>query len=129
MPARPHDGPVPGPATFAGIFGSWIMAALATLFNFLALNLALLIASLPVVTLPAAVNAATVALDRWRGEGEDRVVREFIIALRSRPFLPTTIIAGIPLAAVAIGVAEARTSRTAPACPTASASGSSGAHW
>jgi hypothetical protein len=83
------------------------MAALATLFNFLALNLALLIASLPVVTLPAAVNAATVALDRWRGEGEDRVVREFIITLRSRPLLPTTAAAGVPLAAVAIGVAEA----------------------
>jgi hypothetical protein len=84
------------------------MAALATLFNFLALNLALLIASLPVITLPASVNAATVALDRWRGEGEDRVVREFIFALRSRPFLPTTAAAGVPLAAVAVGVAEAR---------------------
>jgi hypothetical protein len=84
------------------------MAALATLFNFLALNLALLIASLPVITLPASVNAATVALDRWRGEGEDRVVREFIIVLRSRPFLPTTAAAGVPLAAVAVGVAEAR---------------------
>jgi hypothetical protein len=82
------------------------MAALATLFNFLALNLALLIASLPVVTLPAAVSAATVALDHWRGEGEDRVVREFITALRSRPFLRTTATAGVPLAAVAVGVAE-----------------------
>ena len=109
MPARPHDGPVPGPAgPFAGIIGSRVMAALATLFNFLALNLALLIAALPVVTLPAAVSAATVALDRWRDEGEDRVVREFIIALRSRPFLPATIIAGVPLAAVAVGVAEAQ---------------------
>jgi hypothetical protein len=84
-----------------------IMAALATLFNFLALNLALLIASLPIVTLPAAVNAATVALDRWRGEGEDRVIREFISALRSRPFLPATAAAGVPLAAVAVGLAEA----------------------
>jgi hypothetical protein len=83
-----------------------LMAALATLFNFLALNLALLIASLPIVTLPAAVSAATVALDRWRGEGEDRVIREFISALRSRPFLPTTATAGVPLAAVAVGVAE-----------------------
>jgi hypothetical protein len=93
MPARSHDGPVIGQAgPFTNMFGTRIMAALATLFNFLALNLALLIASLPVVTLPAAVSAATVALDRWRGEGEDRVVREFIIAL----------------AAVAVGVAEVR---------------------
>jgi hypothetical protein len=127
MPARSHNGPVIGqagpftsPAGGAGQFspaggagqvgtaGARITAALATLFNFLALNLALLIASLPVVTLPAAVNAATVALDRWRGEGEDRVIREFIIALRSRPFLPTTAAAGIPLAAVAVGAAEVR---------------------
>jgi hypothetical protein len=83
------------------------MAALATLFNVLALNLALLIASLPIVTLPAAVNAATVALDRWRGEGEDSVIREFISALRSRPFPRITAVAGVPLAAVAVGVAEA----------------------
>jgi hypothetical protein len=82
------------------------MAALATGFNVLALNLALLIASLPIVTLPAAVTAATVALDRWRGEGEDSVVREFISALRSRPFPRTTAVAGVPLAAVAVGVAE-----------------------
>jgi hypothetical protein len=109
MPARSHDGPVTGQAAgpVVSIFGTPIMAALATLFNFLALNLALLIASLPIVTLPAAVNAATVALDRWRGEGEDRVIREFISALRSRPFLPATAAAGVPLAAVAVGLAEA----------------------
>jgi hypothetical protein len=116
MPARPPNRPVTGRARpIAGTAGgasqfstagTRIMAALATLFNFLALNLALLIASLPIVTLPAAVNAATVALDRWRGEGEDRVIREFIGALRSRPFLPATAAAGIPLAAVAVGVAE-----------------------
>jgi hypothetical protein len=82
------------------------MAALATGFNVLALNLALLVASLPIVTLPAAVNAATVALDRWRGEGEDSVIREFIGALRSRSFARTTVVAGVPLAAVAVGVAE-----------------------
>jgi hypothetical protein len=87
--------------------GFRIMAALATLFNVLALNLALLVASLPIVTLPAAVNAATVALDRWRGEGEDSVIREFTSALRSRPFRRSTAVAGVPLAAVAVGVAEA----------------------
>jgi hypothetical protein len=100
MTARSHDGSITGTA------GPRIMAALATGFNVLALNLALLIAALPIVTLPAAVSAATVALDRWRGEGEDSVIREFITALRSRPFRPTTVAAGVPLAAVAVGVAE-----------------------
>jgi hypothetical protein len=108
MPARTHDGPVTGQVgpTASIIFGTRIMAALATLFNVLALNLALLIASLPIVTLPAAVNAATVALDRWRDEGEDSVVAEFIGALRSRPFPRTTAVLGVPLAAVAVGVGE-----------------------
>jgi hypothetical protein len=89
-----------------GLLGTRIAAALAALFNVLALNLVLLVASLPVVTLPAAVSAASVALDRWRRDGEDRVVREFIIALRSRPPLRTTVTTGVPLAAVALGLAE-----------------------
>ena len=106
MPARSPNGSVTSQARPVGsVFGPRIMAALATGFNVLALNLALLIASLPIVTLPAAVTAATVALDRWRGEGEDSVVREFISALRSRPFPRTTAVAGVPLAAVAVGVA------------------------
>lgn len=88
------------------LLGTRVAAALATMFNFLALNLVLLIASLPVITLPMAMNAATVALDRWRGEGEDRVVREFVIALRTRPPLRTTLLTGVPLAAVVTGVAE-----------------------
>jgi hypothetical protein len=95
MPARSHDGSVAAqPGLITGFFGTKIMAALTTLFNFLALNLALLIASLPIVTLPAAVSAATVALDRWRGKGEDSVIREFISALRARPFLRTTATVG-----------------------------------
>jgi len=107
MPARTHNGSITSQASpITGILGTRVMAALATLFNVLALNLALLIASLPIVTLPAAVNAATVALDRWRDDGEDSVVREFIAALRSRPFPRTTAVAGVPLAAVAVGVAE-----------------------
>lgn len=118
MPTRsPHGtaaaqpGLITGTAGGAGQFsavGPRMMAALATMFNFLALNLALLIASLPIVTAPAALNAAMVALDRWRAEGEDSVVREFISALRSRPPLRTTVVAGVPLAAVAVGVVEFR---------------------
>jgi hypothetical protein len=83
------------------------MAALASAFNFAVLNLVLLVAALPVITLPAAISAASVALDRWRNEGEDRVIREFVTALRRTP-LRTTAAAGVPLAAAVLGVAEIR---------------------
>jgi hypothetical protein len=105
---RPAAGAVGGSyqSGMPGVFGTRLMAALATMFNFLALNLALLIASLPVVTLPVAINAATVALHRWRAEDEDSVVREFVGALRTRPPLRTTLLVGVPLAAAITGVAE-----------------------
>ena len=82
------------------------MAALGSVFNFLALNLVVLIVSLPVVTVPLAFVAATIALDRWRTDGEDRVVREFFAALRSLPPLPTTVLAGAPLLVAGIGAEE-----------------------
>jgi hypothetical protein len=82
------------------------VAALSACFNFLALNLALLVACLPVVTVPVAFQAATVALERWRVSGEDRVVREFLAALRSRPPLRTTVTVGTPLAVAAIAAEE-----------------------
>jgi hypothetical protein len=107
MSLTPPNRPAPA-AGLSGLLGTQIAAALATMFNFLVLNLVLLIASLPVITLPAAVNAAGVALDRWRGEGEDRVVREFLIALRSGAPLQTTVVVGVPLAVAAAGVAEVR---------------------
>ncbi len=83
-----------------------VMAALGSVFNFLALNLAVLIVSLPVVTVPLAFVAVTVALDRWRTDGEDRVVREFLATLRSLPPLPTTVLAGAPLVVAGIGAEE-----------------------
>jgi len=92
----------------AGIWSSRMMAALTTVFNVLALNLVLLIASLPVLTMPAAIRAASVALDRWRRDGEDRVVREFLLALRTGPRARVTITLGVPIAAIALGLAEAR---------------------
>jgi len=92
----------------AGIWSSRLMAALGAAFNVLALNLVLLIASLPVITLPAAIRAASVALDRWRRDGEDRVVREFLLALRTGRWTRTTTTLGVPLAAVALGLVEAR---------------------
>jgi hypothetical protein len=99
----------PGPARMRpGLAGTPVMAALGSAFNVLALNLVLLVVSLPVVTLPMAIHAATTALDRWRGEGEERVVREFLITLRSSPPGRTTAAVGVPLAAIGVGVAEAR---------------------
>jgi hypothetical protein len=90
-----------------GILGTRIMAALAALFNFLALNLALLAFSLPVITAPAAVSAATRALERWRRDGEDQVVREFLVGFRAQ-WARQTVLVGVPLAAAVLGVIEVR---------------------
>jgi hypothetical protein len=83
-----------------------VVAALGSVFNFLALNVAVLVVSLPVVTAPLALVAATTAIDRWRSDGEDRVVREFFSALRSRPVWPTTLVAAVPLVVTGIGAEE-----------------------
>jgi hypothetical protein len=83
------------------------MAALGSVFNFLALNAVVLILSLPVLTMPLALVAVTTALDRWRTDGEDRVVREFFAAFRSHPPLQTTVVAGGPLVVACIGAEEA----------------------
>jgi hypothetical protein len=83
-----------------------VKAVLRAIFNFVALNLALLVACLPIVTVPAAFQAGIVALERWRNEGENRVVREFVAVLRSRPLLHTTLSAGIPFATAAVALEE-----------------------
>lgn len=83
-----------------------VAAVLRAYFNFLVLSLALVVVCLPLVTVPVACNAAMVALERWRGAGEDRVVREFVSALRSRPLLRTTLAAGAPLVVIGIGLEE-----------------------
>ena len=90
------------------IFGTRLMAALAALFNALALNLAMIVASLPLITAPTAVSAASAALDRWGRDGEDRVVRQFIIEFRDRWSVRTTLGAGIPMTAAVLGLAEIR---------------------
>ena len=92
----------------AGIWSSRLMAGLTTVFNVLALNLILLAVSLPVITLPAAIDAASTALDRWRDDGEDRVIREFLIALRAGSAVRVTAVLGVPLAVIGLGLAEAR---------------------
>lgn len=83
-----------------------VMAALVTVFNVMALNGALVIACLPIITAPAALQAAMDAIDGWRSDGDDRVVRRFILALRTRRFWRTTVIAGVPLVAVALAAEE-----------------------
>ena len=83
-----------------------VIGALIACFDFLALNLVLLVTCLLVVTVPMALQAAMVALERWRASGEDRVVREFLAALRSRPPLRTTVTVGTPLAVAMIAAEE-----------------------
>ena len=92
----------------SGIFGTRIMAGLTTLFNVLALNLAMIVASLPLITAPVAVSAASAALDQWRRDGEDRVIRQFVIEFRRRWSVRTTLGAGVPMAAAVLGLAEIR---------------------
>jgi hypothetical protein len=83
-----------------------LLRALRSCFNFLSLNLVLLLVCLPVVTVPLAFHAATVALERWRVTGEDRVVREFLAALRSSSLSRTTLTVGTPLIVAAIAAEE-----------------------
>lgn len=90
-PSGPHQG---------------VSNVLAALFDILALNLALLLTALPIVTLPVAISAAYAALDRRSDGTGGGILRDFLSGLRSRPFLQTTIVTGIPLLAVALGVVE-----------------------
>src|SRR6185437_16584959 len=90
------------------IFGTRLMAVLTVLFNALALNLAMIVACLPLVTAPVAVSAASGALDRWARDGEDRVVRQFVIEFRARWSAPVMLGVGAPLVAIAVGGAEVR---------------------
>lgn len=85
---------------------SRVVAALSTYFNFLSLSLTLLIACAPLLTVPVALRATTVALDRWRADGEERVVREFLTAFRSGPAVRTTVTVGVPLLVTAIAAEE-----------------------
>lgn len=83
-----------------------VMAVLSAIFNVFALNGVLVIACLPVITAPLALQAAMVAVDGWRGEGDDRVVRRFIVALRALRFWRTTFTIGAPLVAAALAAEE-----------------------
>jgi hypothetical protein len=84
------------------------MIALGSVLNYVILNLALVLTALPIVTLPLAVGAATKALDKWRREGEDRVVREFFRTLRAQSRMGTIVTSGVPFVAIGVGVEEIR---------------------
>lgn len=85
-----------------------VMQALETIFNFFALNVALLIVCLPVVTAPVGLRAATVALQRWRDDRYVHPIGAFFRALRSRPvLLPWITVAG-PLLAGTVAFMELR---------------------
>lgn len=92
----------------SGILGTRVFAWLTTLFNALALNLVMIVASLPLITAPVAIGAASAVLDQWRREGQDQVVRQFIAEFRARWSVRVTLGTGVPLAAVVLGVAEIR---------------------
>jgi hypothetical protein len=92
----------------SGIVGTRVFAWLTTLFNALALNLAMIVASLPLITAPVAISAASAVLDQWRREGQDQVVRQFIAEFRARWSARVALGAGGPLAAVVLGAAEVR---------------------
>jgi hypothetical protein len=90
------------------IFGIRLMAVLTALFNALALNLAMIVASLPLITAPAALSAASAVLDGWARDGEDRVIRQFAAEFRARWSARVLLGVGGPLAAVVLGGAEVR---------------------
>lgn len=90
------------------LLGTRLAALLTALFNMLALNLAMIVASLPLITAPVAVTAAFAALDRWGRDGEDRVVRQFIIEFRDRWSVRTIVGAGAPIGAAVLGLVEIR---------------------
>jgi hypothetical protein len=82
-----------------------VSAALAAVFNVLALNVVLVVASLAVVTVPLAISAAFEAVYRWRTLGEDRVLRNFMLSFRCRP-VAKSLIAGPAMLIATLGGAE-----------------------
>jgi hypothetical protein len=84
-----------------------VSAALAAVFNVLALNVILVVASLAVVTVPLAISAAFEAVYRWRTLGEDQVLGNFMLALRRRPIAKSLLVGPAILAAVLGGTESA----------------------
>ena len=95
-----------GDVTHARPPGRGIVAGLTAIFDVLVLNLVLLVGTAGIVTLPVTVSATVTALERWRVGGEDRVLLEFLAAVRSRPLLRRTVAVGVPLFAVVVAGEE-----------------------
>lgn len=109
-PGRPAyvQGRRPGTARalIAGIWDSPIGLTLGSVFNVLVLNLVFLASCVFVVTIPVAMRAAMVALDKWRDHAESRVVREFASAWKDTSWGLTTIALGAPLLLSLLAVSE-----------------------
>lgn len=85
-----------------------IASSLGTVFNLLVLNLAFLVTSLPIVTLPITMSAAVSVIDGWRRQGEDRLLKAYWAALTSRSSRRATPTVGLPLVAVLVALQEVR---------------------
>ena len=88
--------------------GLRVIGGLTALCYVLLLNLVMMVASLPLITAPVTVSAASATMDRWRRDGEDRVVRQFVIEFRDRWSARTLLGIGVPMAFVVLGLAEVR---------------------
>jgi hypothetical protein len=77
-----------------------VSAALAAVFNVLALNVVLVVVSLAVVTVPLAISAAFEAVYRWRTLDEDQVLRTFTLSLRRRPVAKSLLVGPAMLVAI-----------------------------
>jgi hypothetical protein len=82
-----------------------VSAALTAVFNVLALNVVLVVASLAVVTIPLAISAAFETVYRWRTLGEDQVLRNFVLSLRRRPIAKSLTVGPATVVAM-LGVTE-----------------------
>lgn len=85
-----------------------VMHALSTVFNLFALNVVLVLTALPLLSLPLALQSAAVVIDRWRTDGEDRMVSGFLRELRAQPKGRRTVILGVPLVCVLLAAIEIR---------------------
>jgi hypothetical protein len=98
--------PSPEPVARPRPGGPSVSAVLSAIFNVMALNAVVLLGCLPIITAPVALQSGVLALQGWRRDGEDRVVRGFLAALRSRPFARTTLAVGAPMLAAVVAGAE-----------------------
>jgi len=81
-------------------------STLGSLFNFLLLNLLLLLSAVPIITLPLGIVATIRTIDALRGGGNDRIISLFIANIRPPSALHSTAAAGAPLLATGLALLE-----------------------